>query len=80
MAFSKAAGLVPPSLAAASGMAAGNSGGIELVRIPPHFYLHLTNSNTNTTRVIEGPQTYTGACLWPTCLPVAMWSVGRKGG
>eukprot|EP00300_Choanocystis_sp_HF-7_P008514 c15950_g1_i1.p1 GENE.c15950_g1_i1~~c15950_g1_i1.p1 ORF type:complete len:408 (+),score=78.12 c15950_g1_i1:221-1444(+) len=32
---------------------------IELIRIPPYSYLHVTNSNANVTRVITGPRTFT---------------------
>lgn len=32
---------------------------IAIIRIPPDQYIHVLDTNTNVTRVIEGPQTYT---------------------
>ncbi|KAJ8017396.1 Major vault protein [Holothuria leucospilota] len=29
-----------------------------IYRIPPYFYIHVLNHNTNVTRVEVGPQTY----------------------
>ncbi|KNC53979.1 major vault protein [Thecamonas trahens ATCC 50062] len=49
----------PFSRAMASGSSAGSGPKIEILRIPPFSYLHVTDSNTNVTRVVEGPQTFT---------------------
>ena len=47
------------SSSSSSTYAASGSGRIELIRIAPFSYLHVVDSNTNVTRVVEGPQTFT---------------------
>lgn len=31
----------------------------QVIRIKPHFYIHVLDNSTNVTRVVVGPYTYT---------------------
>ena len=37
---------------------AGKSGSSPVYRIPPHYYIHVLDQNTNVTRLEIGPKTF----------------------
>ena len=40
-------------------MSKGQKGGDDtVIRIPPHFYIHVLDLKTNVTKIINGPETF----------------------
>ena len=47
------------SIGAGAGRAKTRDESLGIYRIPPNTYIHVLDTNTNVTRIVEGPMTYT---------------------
>ena len=54
-----------------------------LFRIPPYFYLHVLDQNTNVSKIVVGPKTYirqdNERLVYPMkyIFPLAFFSIGK---